>query len=93
MSDDAQGPVEVHVIYEAVKKRVRFLVTPTNKLDELKAQLDRYFIHIGANQRTSDVVVNVSGIDLGKIRKRTFEKPCIIHKFSKMIAMLITCLG
>ena len=76
-----------------MKKRVKFFITPIDKLDELNAQLDGYFFHIGANQRTSDVVVNVSGIDLGKIRKRTFEKPCIIHKFSKMIAMLITCLG
>jgi len=36
MSEDAQVPVEVHVLYEAVKKRVQFSITPTDKLDELK---------------------------------------------------------
>jgi len=61
-------------IYEAVKKRVRFFVTPIGKLDELKVQLDGYFIHIGANQRTSDVVVNVSGIDLGEDKEEDFWK-------------------
>jgi hypothetical protein len=40
MSEDAQDPVELHVLYEAVKKRVRFFVNPTDKLDELKAKLD-----------------------------------------------------
>ncbi|RHN41070.1 hypothetical protein MtrunA17_Chr8g0362091 [Medicago truncatula] len=29
----------------------------------------------------------------GRIRKRTFERSCIIHNFSKMIVTLITCLG
>jgi len=61
-------------IYEAVKKRVRFFVTPIDMLDELKAQLDGYFIHIGADQRTSDVVVNVSGIDLGEDKEEDFWK-------------------
>jgi len=76
-----------------VKKRFKFFITPTEKLDELKAQLDEYFIHIGADQRTSDVVVNVPGVDLGRIRKRTFGRPCIFHNFSKMIATLLTCLA
>jgi len=66
MCEDAQDPVELHVLYATVKKRVRFFVNTTDKLDELKAKLDRYFIHIGSNQRTYDVVVNVPGIDLGE---------------------------
>jgi len=66
MSEDAQDSVEVHVLYEAVKKRAKFFITPTDKLDKLKARLDGYFIHIGANQRTYDVVVNVPDVDLGE---------------------------
>jgi len=40
-----------HANYAAMKKRVRFFVNPTDKLDELKAKFDGYFIHIGSNQR------------------------------------------
>jgi len=72
MSENTQDLVEVYVLYEAVKKRVKFFITPTNKLDELKAQLDRYFIHIGTNQRASDVVVNVAGVDLGEDNEEDF---------------------
>jgi hypothetical protein len=74
MSEDAQDPVEVHVIYEVVKKKVRFFINPIDKLDELKAKLDGYFIDIGANQRTSYVVVNVSGVDLGEDKEEDFWK-------------------
>jgi len=93
MSEDAQDPVKLHVRYVDVKKRVRFFVNPTDKLDELKAKPDDFFIHIGSNHRTCDVIVNVSGVDLGRIRKKTSERPCIIQNFSKMTATLITCLG
>jgi hypothetical protein len=73
MSEEAQDPVELHV-YAAVKKRVRFFVNPTDKLYELKAKLDGYFIHIGANHRTCDVIVNVSGVDLGEDKEWDFWK-------------------
>jgi len=57
-----------------MKKRVKFFITPIDKLDELNAQLDGYFFHIGANQRTSDVVVNVSGVDFGEDKEDDFWK-------------------
>jgi len=66
MSEDAQVPVEAHVRYAGVKKNINVFLTPTDKLDELKAQLNRYFIHIDENQRTSHVVVHVSCVNLGK---------------------------
>jgi len=34
------------IFFVAVKKRVRFFVNPVDKLDELKAKLDGYFIDI-----------------------------------------------
>jgi len=43
-------------------------------LDELKAKLEGYFIHIGANQRTCDVIVNVSCVDLGDDKEKDFWK-------------------
>jgi len=74
MSEDAQDQVELHVLYAAVKKRVRFFINLTDKLDELKAKLEGYFIHIGANQRICDVIVNVSCVDLGEDKEKDFWK-------------------
>jgi hypothetical protein len=45
MFEDAKVPIEAHVRYESMK--VKVFLTPTDKLDELKAHLNRYFIHIG----------------------------------------------
>jgi hypothetical protein len=74
MSEDAQDLVELHVLYAAVKKRIRFFINPTDKLDELKTKLDEYFNHIGSNQRTCDVIVNVSRVDLGEDKEEDFWK-------------------
>ena len=65
MSEDAQDPIKLEVRYVDVKKRAWFTLNPTDKLGELKAKLDDFFIHIGSNYRTRDVIVNVSGLDLG----------------------------
>ena len=74
MSEDAQDPVKLEVRCVDVKKRARFTVNPTDKLNELKAKLDNFFIHIGSNQRTRDVIVNVSGLDLGEDKEEDFWK-------------------
>jgi len=74
MSEDAQDSVKLHVCYVDVKKRARFFVNPTDKLDELKAKLDDFFIHIGSNRKTCDVIVNVSGVDLGEDKEEDFWK-------------------
>nr|ABD28598.1 hypothetical protein MtrDRAFT_AC149032g16v2 [Medicago truncatula] len=46
MSEDAQYPVKLEVRYVDVKKRAWFTINPTDKLDELKAKLDAFFIQI-----------------------------------------------
>jgi len=74
MSKDAQGPVKLEVHYVDVKKRVWFTVNPTDKLDEMKTKLDDFFIHICSNHRTRDVIVNVSGLDLGEDKEEDFWK-------------------
>ena len=74
MFEDAQDAVKLHVRYADVKKRARFFVNPTNKLDELNAKLDDFFIHIGSSHRTCDVIVNVLGLDLGEDKEEDFWK-------------------
>jgi len=66
MSEDAQDPVKLQVRYIDVKKRAWLTVNPTDKLDELKAKFDDFFIHIGSNHKTCYVVVQVQGVDLGE---------------------------
>lgn len=88
MSEDAQDLVKLHVHYVDVKKRARFFVNPTNKLDVLKRKLDDFFIHIGSNQRTCDVIVDVPSVDLGEDKEEDFERPYIFHNFSKMIVFM-----
>jgi len=43
-------------------------------LDELKTKLDDFFIHISSSHRTCDVIVNVSGLDLGEDKEEDFWK-------------------
>jgi len=74
MYEDAQVLVEAHVRYESVRKKVKIFLTPTDKLHELKAQLNRYFIHIGENQRTSHVIVQVPCVDLMEGKEEDFWK-------------------
>ena len=64
MSKDAQVEVEAHVWYSFVKKMVKVFLTPSDKLDELKVELNRYFVHIGENQRTSHVIVQVKCVNM-----------------------------
>jgi len=74
MSEDAQTPVKLEIRYVDVKKRVWFTVNPTDKLDELKTKLDDFFIYIGSNHRTRDVIVNVSYLNLGEDKEENFWK-------------------
>jgi len=96
MSEDAQDPVKLHVCYLDVKKRAKLFVNPTDKLDELKAKLDDFFIHIVSTQRTRDVIVNVPTIDLAEDKEEDFWKTVyfpqllgddsdVAHMFSLMV--------
>jgi hypothetical protein len=51
--------LEAHVSYEALNKTDKIFLTSTNKLDELKTQLNQYFVHVDENQTTCHVVVYV----------------------------------
>jgi len=64
MSQDAQIEVEAHVWYSVVKKTINVFLTPTDKLDDLKAQLNIYFVYLSKNQITSHVFVQVRCVNL-----------------------------
>ncbi|AET01106.1 hypothetical protein MTR_8g005080 [Medicago truncatula] len=66
MSEVAQ--IEGRVRYSAFKKTVKVMITPTDSLDDLKAQLNTYFEYLGENQYTRHLFGQMSCIDLGEDR-------------------------
>lgn len=66
MSEVAQ--IEGQVRYSAFKKTVKVMITPTDSLDNLKAQLNTYFEHLGENQYTRHLFGQMPCIDLGEDR-------------------------
>ena len=42
--------IEGRVRYSAFKKTTKVMITPTDSLDDLKAQLNTYFEYLGENQ-------------------------------------------
>jgi len=50
--------------YSAFKKTIKIMITPTDSLDDLKAQLNTYFDHLGENQYTRHLFGQMSCIDL-----------------------------
>ena len=42
--------IKGRVRYAAFKKTIKVMIRPTDSLDDLKAQLNAYFVHIGENQ-------------------------------------------
>jgi len=83
MCEDVQDAVKLHVCYIDVKKRVWFIVNPTDKLDMLKAKLDDFFIHIGSNHITYYVVVQVPTVDLGEDKEEDFWKTVYFPRLLK----------
>jgi len=72
MSQDEK--VEAHVQYFAFKRIVKVFLTSTNKLDELKTQLKKYFVHLGENHTASHVFVQVPCVDLMVNKDENFYK-------------------
>ncbi|KEH38042.1 hypothetical protein MTR_2g059730 [Medicago truncatula] len=60
--------IEGRVRYSAFKKTVKVMITPTDSLDDLKAQLNTYFEHLGENQYTRHLFPQMPCIDLGEDR-------------------------
>jgi len=58
--------IEGLVRYSAFKKTIKVTITPTDSLDDLKAQLNTYFEHLGENQYTRHLFGQMPCIDLGE---------------------------
>jgi len=62
--------IEGHVRHSAFKKTIKVMITPTDSLDDLKAQLNTYFEHLGENQYTHHLFGQMSCIDPGEDREK-----------------------
>nr|ABD32312.2 hypothetical protein MtrDRAFT_AC149490g12v2 [Medicago truncatula] len=60
--------IEGRVRYSAFKKTIKVMITPTDSLDDLKAQLNTYFEHLGENQYTCHLFGQMQCTDLGEDR-------------------------
>jgi len=54
-----------HVQYSAFKKTITVFLTPTDILDDLKTQLNKYFVLHGEDHNISHVFVHVPCVDIG----------------------------
>nr|ABN05828.1 hypothetical protein MtrDRAFT_AC148918g25v2 [Medicago truncatula] len=55
MFDVAQ--IEGRVRYSAFKKTIKVMLTPTDTIDDFKAQLNKYFEYFSENQYTHHIFV------------------------------------
>jgi len=62
MSKVAQ--IEIRVRYFAFKKTIKVIITLTDTVDDLKAQLSKYFEYLGENQYTHHMFAQMSCMDL-----------------------------
>ncbi len=63
MSEVAQ--IEGRVRHSSFKKTINVMITPTDTIDDLKAQLNIYFEYLGENQYTRHIFAHMPCIDLG----------------------------
>jgi len=61
--------IEGQVKYSAFIKTIKVMITLTDSLDDLKAQLNTYFEHLSENQYTRHLFGQMSCIDLGEDRE------------------------
>ena len=50
MSQEGDEKIQGYVRYESLRKTVKVMLTPTDKLSDLKVQLNSYFEHIGSDE-------------------------------------------
>jgi len=58
--------IEGGVRYSSFKTTIKVMITPTDTLDDLKAQLNTYFEYLGENQYTHHLFAQMSCINLGE---------------------------
>jgi len=60
--------IEGRVWYAAYKKTIKVMSMSTDSLDDLKAQVNAYFVHLGENQHTRHLFAQMPCINLGEDR-------------------------
>jgi len=55
--------IEGRIRYSAFKKTIKVMITTTDSLDDLKAQVNTYFEHIGETQYTRHLFAQMPCID------------------------------
>jgi len=86
--------IEGRVRYAAFKKTIKVMITPTDSLDDLKAQLNTYFEHLGENQYTRHLFGQMSCINLGEDRDEyAWKTTSYMHCLLKTIATSDLCFG
>jgi len=60
--------IEGRVRYSSFKKTVKVMITPTDSLDDLNAQLNTYFEQLGGKQYTRHLFAQMPCINLGEDR-------------------------
>jgi len=92
MSQNAQ--IEGRGIYSAFRKTIKVFLTPTDTLDDLKTQLNKYFVFRGEDHNTSHVFVQVPCVDLGADKDediwKTVYYPQVIRDDRDVGFMLMT---
>jgi len=84
--------IEGRIQYSAFKKTIKVMITSTDSLDDLKAQLNTYFEYLGENQYTRHLFVLMPCMDLGADKdegmwKTTIYVPWLIHDNSDVEIM------
>jgi hypothetical protein len=68
------------------KKTIKVFITPTDTMDVLKTQLNKYIMYIGENHTTFHVLVQVYHVQiLRRVKMKTCEKQFIILGLFVMI--------
>jgi hypothetical protein len=62
MSQNAK--IEARVDTPLSIRQLKFFLTPTDTMDELKSQINKCFVYLGENHTTSHVFVQVPCVDL-----------------------------
>jgi len=56
--------IEDRIRYSSFKKTIKVMITPTDSLDNLKAQLNSYFEYLGENKYTRHLFARMPCMDL-----------------------------
>jgi len=66
--------IEGRVRYSAFKKTIKVTITPADSLDDLKAQANTYFEHLGENQYTCHLFAQLPRVENVKLYALAYSR-------------------